>query len=216
MLERTDAAIDGAGDRLVGVEVRRDVGAGIGRLLDHRLDLVDREAERVDRVVGRGDAAIRHDLDEMGAGLELFARGAAAGVDAVDETAERPETAGEHPVAVVETMAHVAMTAGLAQPLAGDDQPRPGEQPLLDGERQAVVGAAAVAHRGEAARQHRRHDAGGAGRGQRRRRHGVGAKVDQTGDDMDVAVDQAGHQRLAGEVDPFGAGAFGSARRRLP
>ena len=73
----------------------------------------------MDRVGRRGDAAIGHDLDEVGAALDLLARGAAHLVDAVAEAAERAERDGGSPARpVVVAAAEIGMAAGLAQRLA--------------------------------------------------------------------------------------------------
>ena len=97
------------------------------------------------------------------------------------------------------------MAACLAQRLARDEHARPGDEPLFDRLRQAEIGAAGVADRGEAAAQHAlQYGARLVGeKGHRQdRQHG---EVDLDGDGMDVRVDQAGHQRLALEVDDRGA-----------
>ena len=101
----------------------------------------------------------------------------------------------------------LAVAAGLAQRLAGDEQARALEQALLDRGLDAVVGAAGVAQRGEAAMQHGAHG-DRAFRGEQRQRHvGQQAQVHLGEHDMDVRVDQPRHQRAAAEVDARGRGA---------
>ncbi len=73
--------------------------------------------------------------------------------------------------------------------------------PFLDRLLQAEIGAADIAHGGEAAHQHLAHDAEGAGGDERIRQSGVLAEIGKAGDDMDMGVDQPGHQGLALEVD---------------
>ena len=81
------------------------------------------------------------------------------------------------------------------------------EQALLDRGLDAVVGAAGVAQRGEAAMQHGAHG-DRAFRGEQRQRHvGQQAQVHLGQHDMDVRVDQPRHQRAAAEVDARGGGA---------
>ena len=79
-------------------------------------------AQRVDRIVGGGDAAVRHHLDEARAGLDLLARRPAHAVDPVGEPAKRP-TRAEKLISrsVRRSRPEVAVAAGLAQSLAGND-----------------------------------------------------------------------------------------------
>jgi hypothetical protein len=98
------------------------------------------------------------------------------------------------------------MAAGLAQRLAGDDEARRREIAFLGRLLQAEIGAADIAHRGEAAHQHLAHDHEGAGGHQRIRQLRVAAEIGDAGDDMDMGVDQARHQGLALEVDDLGLG----------
>ena len=94
------------------------------------------------------------------------------------------------------------MPAGLRDVLAGDQEPRPGEVPLLEGQAEAVVRAAGVAYGGEALHQalfgapHR------AGRDVARRVMAV-LVGDVLGHraDVHVGVGEAGHERGARTVD---------------
>jgi hypothetical protein len=155
----------------------------------------------MDWIIGRRDAAVRHDLDELRAGLDLLARRLAHPVDSVHEARDRAD-AGEKNLPVVRPRAAVAVPAGLAQRLAANDEARPVDQPLVEGSHEAVISAAEIAHGGEAAHQNRPHDARGAQRRQRRRLHGVGGEIDEARHHVHVTVDHAGHQRLAREIDP--------------
>jgi len=94
------------------------------------------------------------------------------------------------------------VAAGLAQRLAGNDQAGTVDQTFVDGPHEAVVGAAGVAHGREPAHQQRCQDSRRARGGERRRRHRVGRDGDQRGHHMHVAVDESGHQRLTGEINP--------------
>ncbi len=97
-----------------------------------------------------------------------------------------------------------AVTTGLAERLAGDEQSRAFEQPLLDRGLDAVVGAAGVAQRGKAAMQHGAHS-DRAFRGKQRKRHiGQQAQVHLGEHDVDVRVDQPRHQRATTQVDAGG------------
>ena len=96
------------------------------------------------------------------------------------------------------------MTTGLAERLAGDEQSRAFEQPLLDRGLDAVVGAAGVAQRGKAAMQHGAHS-DRAFRGKQRKRHiGQQAQVHLGEHHVDVRVDQPRHQRATTQVDAGG------------
>ena len=90
-----NATIDRSCDRVVGIEMSRYVEAGVFRLFDRRAHLVARIAKRVDRIVGRGDAAIRHDLDETRAALDFLTRRLAHAIDPVGEAAKRADPVGK-------------------------------------------------------------------------------------------------------------------------
>ena len=103
---------------------------------------------------------------------------------------DRPEQQAQNfPVCGAQPV--IAVAAGLAQRLAGDEQARAFEQALLDRGLDAVVGAAGVAQRGEAAMQHGAHGHRAFGGEQRQRHVGQQAQVDLGEHDMDVRVDQA-------------------------
>ena len=208
MFERMDAAIDRAGDRLVGIEMGGDVETGVFRLFDGRADLVARKAKRVDRIVGRGHAAVRHDLDETRATLDFLTRRLAHAVDPVGEAAKRAtlsEKACDRPIAPAVPWPPVWLKAFPEMMRRGPSM-RPSRWPD-----EAVVGTSGIAHRGEAAHEKRSQDARGAQGGERRGGHRVGGDIDQRGDHMHVAVDQPRHQSLPRKFDPRGA-----ARRNRP
>ncbi len=202
-------------DRPRGVGVRADVPVGRRRLLDRRSDLRDRILRRVDAVGGGGDAAGGHDLEVVRAPPQLLPGGPPDGVHPVGHRADpRPEAAsGRRPS--VAGRPHVAVTAGLAQRVPAEEQPRPGQQALGLGAGQAVIGAAHVAHGGEPAAQHRPHGPGGV-------RGDVGARsvlqvpqLGREGGDVHVPVDQTRHEVPAGDVQLVGVrrGQIGADRR---
>ena len=203
MLDRAHAALQAARDRPRGVGVAGDVQVGRLGLLDGGADLLDGELDAVDPVGGRGDAAAEHELDVVRAAADLLARGAAHLGHAVADPA-----AHGHGVGRLERHAPagalVGVAAGLGERLAAEDEARPGEQPLLDGLGEAPIGAADVAHGGEAALEHPAQDAGGVGGDVVGRPLGLRREVGRGGGDVDVAVDQAGHQRAAADVDRSG------------
>ncbi len=199
MLEAVHPAFDGTRNRLIGVEMRRDIGAGVARLLDDGADLLAREAEEVDRVGRRGDAAIGHDLDEIGAVLDLLARRAAHLVHPVADPAHRAEL----PVRlgpVLVAAAEISVSAGLRERLAGEVEARGIEQPLVSRHPERVGRPAHVAHGGEAAHQHPMHDLGRAMRHQRIGQRRVDAEVGVAGHDMNMRIDQPRHQRPPAEI----------------
>ena len=100
----------------------------------------------------------------------------------------------------------IGVAAGLAQRLAGDEQPRADEQALFHRSLEAPVGAAGVAQRGEAAVQHRAHGDGAFGGQQGQGHVGEQLQVDLGQHDVDVRVDQAGHQGAVADVDALGVG----------
>jgi hypothetical protein len=65
------------------------VGAGHSGFFDDCSKFRSAEAQEMDRVGRRCAAAIRHDLDEIGAALQFFAGGTPDLVDAVADAAER-------------------------------------------------------------------------------------------------------------------------------
>ena len=99
--------------------------------------------------------------------------------------------------------AEIAVAAGLAQRPAGDEQPRPGDEALLHRLGEPEIGAAGVAHRGEAARQHALQDVARLVGDEGDRHARQPREIDLDRDRMDMRVDQPGHQRAAGKIDGF-------------
>ncbi len=73
--------------------------------------------------------------------------------------------------------------------------------PLLRRLLKPEIRAADIAHRREPAQQHLAHDDEGACGDERIRQARVEAEIGDAGDDMDMGVDQARHQRAAAEID---------------
>ena len=98
----------------------------------------------------------------------------------------------------------VGVAACLREGFAAYDEARSFDQLLLDSHDEPVIGAAQVADGGEAAHQHIAHDLGRAEGNKSIRQLGVGPKIGGGSDDVNVAINQAGHQALAGEVNYAG------------
>ena len=172
--------------------MRGDAEALPVRLLDDRLDLGRRHLRGLDGLAGHGERAGRHDLDQVGALLDLLAHGLAHLVGPVGLAVHRREEA--------------AAGRGRRHDLAAQQQARAGAQLRADrapqGEQLAAV-AAEVARSRDAALEHRP-------RGGRLR---VGPHVRLVGElaarrgrqreaaEVDVGVDQARHDRAPAGVD---------------
>ncbi len=93
------------------------------------------------------------------------------------------------------------MSARLRQRLARREDARTRNHALLDRLLQRPVGAARVAHGREAAVEHALHDRQRLEYRQHVRLAGIGAEIRVRGEHVHVAVDHAGHDGLAGDVD---------------
>ena len=93
------------------------------------------------------------------------------------------------------------MTAGLADHRQRDLQARAGNEAVLLRALDAEVGAAGVAHAGDAYAERRRHVRGGLEELVRERALDDAPVVDVTERQVDVAVEQSRQQRPAGDVD---------------
>jgi hypothetical protein len=109
----------------------------------------------------------------------------------------------------------IAVPAGLADRPAGHEEPRPGQVALGDALANAPVGAARVAHGREAAVEHRAHEGGAARRHQGERDRFRGPDVDLGQEDVDVAVDQPGHQGAPAGVEREAGGDLDRSGRHL-
>ena len=186
-----DAAAHGIQDaeRALGVAGAAFVEAM--RLADAGLHLLGR-IMRILRIDALGHhAAGRHDLHQVGAGMDLLAHRLHHLVDAVGDPAG----------AVAVAAGHADHAAGAAH---GRPQEAAGVDRVADGELDVVL-AAAVAHRGDAALEralHKLHAADGDLGGAHAILHRAGIALG-AGQRMDVAVDQAGDQGAARGVDPL-------------
>lgn len=97
----------------------------------------------------------------------------------------------------------IRVPARLRQGVPGDEQPRTGEDAVFDGFFDGRMGTSAVPHAGEAAMQHLRADVGLAQQADGFRvSEGLGEFVEAwDGDEVDVAVDEAGAEVEACAVD---------------
>jgi hypothetical protein len=98
------------------------------------------------------------------------------------------------------------VAAGLGQGLPADDEAWSGGQALLEGIDESISRTAHVAHGGKASRQHLSHDALRMKGDQRIGEKRILPEIHQAGHDMHVAVDKAGHQGPAPQIDRAGAG----------
>ena len=189
-----------------------DVAAECPRLLDRGLDLGYRELKAVERIVGRGDTARHHDLHLVAALPHFLADRLLHLRDAVGQAhgeGERVAAVAAH--ARIGPPAAIAVPAGRAERLAGDEQPGTRAKPLLDRGLDPPVGAAGVAYGREAALQHAAHQVHCACRHQGQRDALEPAECHLAQHDVDVAIDQARHQGPPAAVDDLGR-----ARRNRP
>ena len=212
VLDRSHAAADGPADRLRRVGMGHHIGARGARLLDDRGHLLDRVLRAVERIARRGDTAAGHHLDVVSAIAQFLAHRTPHFTDTVGNAAEQPgRAAGDaaHAEATLEVRrTHVAMAARLGDGPAGDEHPRADEVAAFDGLHQARIGPPGVAHRREAAHQHRFQDVLRLRRHQRLRRQREAKEIRHRRGRVDVGVDQPGQQRAPAEIDgaPAGAG----------
>ena len=186
--------------------MRADIAAEGVRLLDGGRHLLERELQAVERIVGRGDAARHHDLDLVAALAHLLAHRLAHLGDAVgDAHGERQGVAAMAARAEIGAAAAVAVAAGGADArLPAMNSRGPGNSPLsvasFRPQSAPPVSRTLVKPRSSILRIRR----GGARRHQRQRHVFHGADHDLGQHHMDMAVDQAGHQRAPAAVDHTG------------
>jgi hypothetical protein len=205
VLDRADPVVDGAANRFRCIGMGQDIGMPRPRLLDDGAHLVIAVLQVPDRVVGRGDPARRHDLDLGRALAQLVARRAAAFVHAVGDSREARAilTAGAADDRA-SSRPQIAMAAGLAQRLPGRKQPRPADEPLRHRLGESAIGAAGVPHAGEPAREHALEHPTRLEGNQRQRLLGQPRQGGVDSDNVNMRIDQSGHQGLPGEVDRLG------------
>ena len=202
MLDRAHAAGDGAADSDIAVDMRHDIAPGARRLVGDGGDLFQRILRMDELVARRGDAAAGHDLDMVAALADVLAHRLAHLVDTVGDDADTAERLAA--IAEFGAAAMVAMAAGLRQDASGDEHARPFEEPLFLRRPVALVGAAGIADRREAAMQHAGEMQSGARRhlgGQHRAAVVEGADID-----MRMAVDQARREIAPAKIDALQAG----------
>jgi len=118
--------------------------------------------------------------------------------------------------AVVGAPTPIAVATGRAERLAGDEQPRTGQQPLVACLLEAPIGAAGITHGRKAAIQHGAHQHGGARRHQRQRHVLEPRQRYLRQHDVHMAVDQSRHQRAATTIDYAGVRRGDGPLRDLP
>ncbi len=178
MLEGVNAAVDGAGNRLGGVDVRGDIGVSVAALLDSGPNFIWRVAVPVNRVRGAGHAAAAHDFDEGRAFAELLTAGEADLVDAIGDAAEgsgvrRPAVG----VIAVVAGTGVGVASGFGEGFATGEEARAGGKSLGDGFGKSGMRAAGVADTGESAFEHAFKNGHGAENRERRGKLGVGGEI---------------------------------------
>ena len=218
MLDR----IDPGGDRHlaggVAVAVGRRLATPVVRFVDDSVDLGLGHLRRIDGVRQGEYAARRHQLDHVGAVLDLEAHRRAALLGAVADAVDRPllrHASGRE-------RRPVPVAAGRSEGVHRGEHARTGDQPLVDRVAQAdvdVVVGAEVAHGGEAGLERLFR----VGRGVERllgreAQHVVDevlrpARAELHGE-MDMGVHQAGEQRRVSEIDHRGARRHGEAGTR--
>ena len=218
MLDGAHALADRAGDGLRRIGVGLRVPAERVGLLDRRADFLERELSTVERIIGARHTARHHDLDLVHTLPKLLAHRRANGVDTIgDLQAEAHRVAalaGTQPG--IGAPARVGMAAGGSDGAPGDEHARTGQKTLRDPVAHAPVRAARIAHRREASIDHRPHQRRGADRHQRQRNRFEIADVHFRQHHVNVAVDQAGHQRAALAVDHVGIARLDRLRGDFP
>ncbi|RMN39042.1 hypothetical protein ALQ60_05477 [Pseudomonas syringae pv. papulans] len=208
MFDGSDTALDGTANRPSGVGMRHDVGVRGGGLVDDGADFSFAVLGVGNRVGWRGHTARGHDLDLVGALLQLLAYRQAHVVDAIHHAGDGPgaEATG---AGLVEQQfaacAHVSMAAGLRQCLARCEDARAGNQPHLNRTGQCPVSAPGIAHGGKTTVEHRRQNRQGAVHDNCVGLQSVHAQVGVGSQHVHMAVDQAGHQCSATQIDDLSA-----------
>src|ERR1035437_495742 len=217
MLDGIDAGADGDFGAARSVGVGGSFAAQGVRFGDDGVEFGLGELGGID-VVGEGeDAAGGAGLDDVGAVLDVVAHGLAGLVRATDDAVGDAGFAAEDVRG--EAGGGVAMPAGGAEGVDGDQHARAGNLAGVDGVAQAdidVIAGPHVAHGGEAGHQGAAHDIDGIERALRnvllegvQFLYAVVALVGVS--EVGVRVDQAGEQGGVAEIDGFGAG----GKRRL-
>lgn len=189
-------------DSLGSVCVRRDIRAGILCTLHHRSNLFASKLEMVNLVRWTANTSGAHDLDEITPRPNLLAHSLHALRNTVANPPE-PRRCSATTGRVIMLASEIRMPARLRQRMAGNEEPRTRENAVFDRFFDGRVSASAVPHAGEAAVQHLRanvrlaEQADGFWISE-----GLGEFVEAwDGDEVDVAVDEAGAEVEACAVD---------------
>ena len=195
MLDRShpgfEAVLDGA--RPIGV--RQDIGADRARHFDGSRELLDRKLDVVQFVGRRGGAATGHHLDLVGAAPQHLAGRPADRVRSVGEDRLGGQAGYHRKGRPRGPGAMVAVAAGLGDEGAADEDPRAPDQSKPDGLLESPIQSTGIAHGREAGVEggfdHPRDPQGEHRRRQGRLRGGIEVEQRQ----VDVRVEQSGHQR---------------------
>ena len=201
MLDRADAELDAAPDRLRGVGMGHDVGPPGGRFPDDGPDLLLGVLQVPDRIRRRGDPARGHDLDLGGTLAQLVPRRPPHLGDAVGDSLEAGAPQAAEAEGVGLQVAEIGVAAGLGQRPARIEDPGPTDQVGLGRAGQTVVAAAGIADRREAPLQSALEDQPGVLVDQGARHRADLGDIDVYGDGVEMGVDQTGHQGSPAEVD---------------
>lgn len=137
--------------------MRRDIRSSIPSAQHHSPNLLSSELQMINLVRRTTDAPGPHDLDEITPRPDLLPYSLHALRHAIAHPSKprrRPATTSR----VIVLASEIRMPARLRQRVPSDEQPRAGENAVLDAFFDCGVGAAAVPHAGEAAVQHLRAD----------------------------------------------------------
>jgi len=179
--------------------VRHDVEACHLGLVGHRGDLLLGILIGRDAVGWGRHTTVRHDLDVMRTLADFIAHGASQLGDAVAQARDAGYPIG-WVLVILSAGPIIAVPAGGRQGLAAVDDTRPLDTALGHGPRYAEVSSARIAHRGETAMQHAPRDFEGACSGIQRRLDSECRQVRCALQDVAMAVDQAGHDGKAFEI----------------
>ena len=214
MFDGAHALADRAGDGLRRISMGLRVATeGIG-LLDGGADFIERELPAVERVIGARHTARHHDLDLVDTLAKLLAHRGANGIDAIDDLkAETHRIAAlASPRPCIGAPARVGMAARGPNGAPRDEHARTGQETLRHPVAHAPIRAAGITYRRETAIDHRAHQSRGADRHHGQRDGFEISDVHFGEHHVNMAIDQAGHQRAAFAVDHVGIARLDRAR----
>ena len=201
VLDGAHAELGAAAHRVGRVRVCHHVGPPRRGFLYADADLLVGVLVHPERVGRREHAARDHHLDLVGALAQMLAHRLADGIDPVGHLRDRPVVGGAAAGLEAGLLAHVAVAAGLAQRLAREEDPGARDQAALHRHGEAEVGAAGVAHRGEAPPERALQAVPRLLVEQRRRNVLDRGHVDLDEERVEVGVDQPRHERAAAAGD---------------